>query len=564
MLILLDMEWIENRMHYFCPTQISAMRVDEKWNCIDRFDALVKPFDKSCQRWEHIAYSGASPEQFLMADAGTLVFLKLFRWLHEDDVLCWWGEQPALVFKNVIGNLLHRNVDHPMRVIYPAWEKEINDDHLKVGSPYRLALDRHIDVPRVEHSSANDVETIRALLNVTHISPDTIRGSFISPTATIKMQADFRRAREFSQNIISDPSQFKLFYDDKKKLLHKTGCPEADDVTDMQGFLTYKSCIQKGLMPCRCCRDEYWSENLRLSQEIIRKCRFNYIYDWKRPAFHRKTCVHARRILFMDLRGGIYYDNCIENGFQPCKWCKPSIKQQIDPPHIYQQQKHNDFRKDHYESEWTATRKLTRDEKVAMRRHAAAKKERMTFAGDKRTKTKTELRDEFILTQTGFAFWSAVGYQNFHLRNCVKLEHVSDLRGYARFRDAIRAGLTPCRECRPDPKYDIKISVPIYQRERQNESADVLDRLCNAQGFKHDYDEPYYYIETTVGKWRLDTSSHPVDVYHINLVWSPDQELYHKQHRLFLSLTDTFEYIRRHELSLIEKSKAADRNSKKD
>ena len=49
MLVLMDMEWIENRMHYFCPTQISAMRVDNRWNCIDRFDALIKPLDSSCK-----------------------------------------------------------------------------------------------------------------------------------------------------------------------------------------------------------------------------------------------------------------------------------------------------------------------------------------------------------------------------------------------------------------------------------------------------------------------------------------------------------------------------------
>ena len=80
--------------------------------------------------------------------------------------------------------------------------------------------------------------------------------------------------------------------------------------------------------------------------------------------------------------------------------------------------------------------------------------------------------------------------------------------------------------------------------------------LCDAQGYRHRFEAPDYYIETAVGKWRLDTRTHPVDVYHINLVTSPDAVLYHKQHRLFLSLADTLEYIRRHDSSLMEKTRA--------
>ena len=96
-------------------------------------------------------------------------------------------------------------------------------------------------------------------------------------------------------------------------------------------------------------------------------------------------------------------------------------------------------------------------------------------------------------------------YQTFHLRHCTKLGHLSELRGFARYKDAIRAGLFACKQCKPTPKNDIKVSVPIYHRERQDESVETLDRLCNTQGFRHYYEEPDYYIETAVGKWRLDT-----------------------------------------------------------
>lgn len=556
MLVLMDMEWIENRMHYFCPTQISAMRVDNRWNCIDRFDALIKPLDSSCKQWKHVTYSGAEPDAFLAASKGPLVFLNLYKWLNEDDVLCWWGEQPALVFQNVIGNLLHRNVDHLMRVVYPAWKTDTTDGHLKVGSPYRLARDRGIHVPAVEHSSANDVEAIRALLHGTCTAPSAVRASLISPTAKIMTQADFQKERKSKRIPAAGLSKFRLFYNTRKKLLHTAGCPDMGGMNDLQGFDTYKSCIQKGLKPCRCCRDEYWEENWRLSQKIIQKCKFNYINQWRGTLFHRTNCVHARRIPFMDLRGGIYYENCLENGLKPCGWCKPTIKQQIEPEHIYQQHPDKKGRQQQDDGAWVMTRKLTREEKVALHRHEAAQKERTALIKDKKPRTQIERQDEHTLTQTGYAFWAAVGYQTFHLRNCTRLDHISGLRGYARYHDAIRAGLTPCKLCKPTSKHDIRVSVPIYHKERQGESAETLDRLCDAQGYRHRFEAPDYYIETAVGKWRLDTRTHPVDVYHINLVTSPDAVLYHKQHRLFLSLADTFEYIRRHDSSLMEKIRA--------
>lgn len=93
MLVLMDMEWIENKRHFFCPTQISAMRVDDRWNCVGRFDALIKPFDSSCRQWDHIAYSGAEPEAFLSADQGPLVFINLYSFscalLHDAAHLLW-------------------------------------------------------------------------------------------------------------------------------------------------------------------------------------------------------------------------------------------------------------------------------------------------------------------------------------------------------------------------------------------------------------------------------------------------------------------------------------------
>lgn len=447
-----------------------------------------------------------------------------------------------------------------MRLVYPAWQKAISDEHLKVGSAYRLAKDRGIQVPEVEHSSMNDVEAIRALLQGTFTPATVIYSSYISPDAKIQKRPDYSKKKTLVGSTPSNQIVNSLIYDADKKLLHSKDCPKVKGITIGQGFDSYKSCIQKGFKPCKCCRDEYWHSNWILSQEIINKCNFNYVYAFHGTLFHRTSCVHARRILYSDLRGSVYYNNCLEKGLKPCGWCKPTIRQQVNPPHIYTQQPGTKQIKRTIGSTWLATRKLTKDEKIALKRHEAARKERERLINNHQQKTREELRDEHVLTQTGYAFWSAIGYQTFHLRKCAKLDHISGLRGYARYNDAIRAGLTPCRLCKPSSKYDIKVSVPIYQKERQGESAETLNRLCESEGYKHRYETPDYYIETPVGQWRLDTRTQPVDVYHINLVKSSGKQFYHKQHRLFLSLTDTFEYIRRHDSNLLAKASKSLKN----
>ena len=55
-----------------------------------------------------------------------------------------------------------------------------------------------------------------------------------------------------------------------------------------------------------------------------------------------------------------------------------------------------------------------------------------------------------------------------------------------------------------------------------------------------------------MGRWKIDTSTSPYVIYHINLVRTPDNEnYYHRQPRLFLSLLDAFLYIHRHDKNLM-------------
>lgn len=191
------------------------------------------------------------------------------------------------------------------------------------------------------------------------------------------------------------------------------------------------------------------------------------------------------------------------------------------------------------------TRRLTKAEKKAVRRHNEATGERAQVVGEL---SPEEKRDMLTLTNPGYAFWASKGYKTFHLRNCIKLKDLTDLRGFARYEDAVRAGYSPCKQCAPSPKSNLVVSVPIEQRVRKNEEPSLLDELCDKAGFKHSYSAPEYCIETPAGKWKLIFGTRPLDVFHLHLnEEQPVDEEYHKQHRLFLSLQDTFEYIKRHD-----------------
>ena len=168
--------------------------------------------------------------------------------------------------------------------------------------------------------------------------------------------------------------------------------------------------------------------------------------------------------------------------------------------------------------------------------------------------SETVKNDFYTLTQPRFSFFSAAGYLAFHKRSCPKLKGLSGITGFARYKDAVRAGHTPCKLCKPTQKLDISCPIPITNQRRNGESVRDLQALCQTQGYPWEREESFFCFSTPVGKWKVDLSSAPYIVYHINLVRTPgNYYCYHRQPRLFLSLADTFAYIKSHDQSLMDR-----------
>ena len=562
-MVIMDFEWIENSRHEVCPTQLSALRVDPQWAVVDRFNARIKPFNPFFYQWNHVAFSGGEPRDFLYGESVDDAFERFFDWLKDSDSLCWWIDEPASLFSKFAEMILKHKMEQDLYIASPIVKRLFINKEKATGSPYKLLQKLNVERPSPEHCSANDVEAIRLVFQHLNVDivwlyagyiPTPYNTNAINPTKPVHKSA--------------------YLYDPKRNLLHVPSCKRTEKAELLHGYDSLSSCIKHRYLPCACCKNEYWEESAKRVQAVLDHSEYNYVYEKGSKVFHRPSCVHVKRIPYMDILGCVRYDTAIRKGLRPCGFCKPAnlgIQENLSIRYIPKSTKkaHRKVElppKDYgnankEEAHWKTTRRLTMDERKALLRHEQAVKERRST--DYSSMTTEQRKDASVLTQPGFAFWAATGYSTFHVRKCVKLNHVSDLRGFARYQDAISAGLRPCKMCKPSNKDDLIVSVPFQQQARGKEDPSILTNLCERYGFQHLYKAPEYFIETPVGKWRLITNTVPVDVFHINLVKTPDNRTnYHKQHRLFLSLTDTFDYIRRHDHSLMDKQQMSEYNDK--
>lgn len=537
MYILMDMEWITMGTRV-CPTQISALKVDRYYHQIGRVDMLIKPFSTATEKWDNMAYNGYAPQSFLAAPTAPAAFNRVSSWINDDDTMIWWIRDQAVSFSMLHASLLKEKPRYAITYISPVVQKAFRSGGYKEKlSLYGAASRLNITSPGPEHCSKSDVDIIRAILASLSIDPESAH------------QLDARAAdRPIWQITKPVPKRIvpHAFYFDGK-LLHLGTCPQVTDDCKLYG--TLKECIKQKIKPCECVKKEYTTEWKNLNWTIIRNCNFRFVYKQSSAVFHTPDCPLAMRLRYSVIRGAAKYNTCIEHGKRPCKICNPTPDDE-NFDYVTGEKRTKERKKAIPPPQWN-TRKLTRQEKVAIRRQEVAAKERAALSTSLEGQ---EQHDQHTLTRSGYAFFAAVGYKNFHMPNCQRLARLSNIRGYARFDDAVRVGLTPCKLCKPSPKYDIIESVPIYQKKRADERTEDLDALCEQYGWVHSFSEGEYRIETPVGKWRLVVDTKPVDVYHINLVNSRGPG-YHKQHRLFLSLTDTVEYIKRHDDSLIDKQR---------
>lgn len=526
MYVLIDLEWVENNLQQRHPTQIACLRVDEKWHPADNFYTRIRPENSSFLDWTHVGYTGGTSKDFIDAPKRKEAIAALYRWLRPDDTICWWYDNCKSFFHNIAPNCTQKEV-----FLYYYIPTFLSQEPTARGNAYKVAKALGIAAPGKKNDARNDVEMIRRVLEYIQFPQSELENPPPNRPQTIVPTTD-----ELLKGL-------PYVIDLGAKKIHKNGCNLIPEKANLKGCTKLTRAIGHGYTSCSCCRTEYMTTKHYRNQRIIDRTEYCYLYTSNSSIFHRRGCKVM--LSASDIYGTIHYSRCISTGRRPCKICNPS------PSDETMEYWNRNSSKRAVNEPVKPIKHITGTEQRAINRQKQAQLERSVLE-KKPDLTKREKNDVYTLTQPRFAFWAAEGYRTFHLRNCRKISGLNGLEGFSQYQDAVRAGFRPCKFCKPSSKHDITISLPIYSRERSNESIGILVTMCVHNGFRYSVEGTEFTIETPVGIWKLHTDKAPYKLDHINLTVTPDNRAqFHRQPRLFLSMQDAITYIQRHDKTLI-------------
>ena len=524
MYVLIDVEWVENQKNDKSISQIAMTRVGENWDAIDSFYSRIAPKDHTFRIWHHVGYTGGTSEDFRLAPYGYEVFAKVRAWLRPDDILCWWYGNAKDWFGGLIPNLKNQHI--VLSNYVPAYLDGRAEGR---GNAYRIGENLGIPSPGKQHYAKADVEMMRLLLQKIDFPQP------IPPIAVFCEKASRAGALQMAYVAHVDTN-----------MIHKRECEHLPASGLLKGYNDLKKPIGKGYRPCQCVKHEFVAARRVRNQDIIDRTEYGYIYSPHSNVFHRRDCKIM--LSATNIMGSIYYHSCTSTGRRPCKICNPTF---LDATFQYMHFKKNaaSASSKHHASK-PHVEQLPQEERRAINRYNQALMERKALENN-HLLSKEEKADRYTLTTSSYAFFAAKGYRNFHLRNCKKLSSIPNLEGFALFEEATKAGYSPCKCCKPSSKHDIRVSLPIYTKRRDDETTEQLKKLCEDHGFTYSEESGLHYVETKVGLWRMNAAKTPYRLDHINLAMTPENRThFHKQPRLFLSLTDAFYYIKRHDEGL--------------
>ncbi len=527
MFVIADIEWAENRAYMTTPTQLSAVRVDNDWNVVDSFNSLIRPRDSSFHIWHHVSYNSGKASDFLGAESAFEVLTEFSQWCMADDVIVWWHKNSSDMFKKLNGIILKKFTFPNMIIANKYVYSFLPEEALRNGcSVYRIAQAVGLEPDmHSEHCAENDVLVLLSLLKKANSS----QKAYLKP---IKKKV----------NIQSSDTEKRYIYDKETGVLHGRSCPCIKGKTEgVKGYNKLDNVIKKKYKVCSCIADEYNKALAERNTKIIQSSEYNYIYLPSSDVFHKHSCktfLHS-----VDFYGTATYYGAIKTGRKPCKICNPTPNDKLR--FIPKTKKRKEIK------QFNISQMSKEDRKAINKQKLFAKVRKEKLQND--NLSEQERNDIYTLTKPHFAFWAGKGYGTFHLHSCPKLHGLSNLEGFQTYEEAFSAGYRPCKTCRPSKKQDIKISIPITNEIHFEEKVSDIEKMCIDADFDFSCDSTYIYIQTPTGKWKINSVAYPVKVWHINMIRNPSETDYHEQPRRFLSLTDIFKYIERHDESLLEK-----------
>ena len=261
MFVVLDMEWVEDAAGYRSLTQLYAARVDEGWNTVRSFDALVRPQRPQTAPWEHVAFNGYAPEEFCAAGAEGECVERFFRWLQPGDTLCCWQFET----KNTLEALFRRSFSGPFSVTVLCMNKKVRAIAERRGircfSLYQIAEAAGLPVPAPEHRSGNDVSVMQALFRALDLPQQAPQIQTAKPPLS-------RQAR--NEKIIA-ASSYTYLFSPASAVFHCRTCKQLLRVKNLLGTVYYETAAKKR-RPCKLCHPELQLHNDRPAKVRPAQC----------------------------------------------------------------------------------------------------------------------------------------------------------------------------------------------------------------------------------------------------------------------------------------------------
>lgn len=260
MYILLDIEWAEKWRKSFL-TQIAAIRVNENWEKQDSFSRLVSPPQPEKAKWQHVAFSGHDPADFLNAADEATVLASFREWLQEDDVLCFWHYEARMFFERLWKKHMPGSFSHRGKVAYHRVYYRLQNQQGEMKSLYDYAQELGIETPSQRHVAANDVVVMWELLN--HIYTDWHSFEEKVPkmpstnvaTQKKKPQSKKQKAKGNKNPSYDPPTEKYFFFTEESNVFHKKNCTRMPKIKEIQGSSYYGEVSMKR-RPCKICNPQ--------------------------------------------------------------------------------------------------------------------------------------------------------------------------------------------------------------------------------------------------------------------------------------------------------------------
>lgn len=255
-----------------------------------------------------MAFSGWTRDNFLNADSLYPALDAFEHWLQPEDILCWWHQEAYDLYTlfTKVAQIRDRapNVVFLSDYIYGflAGQKGA------AGSPYKICAARDIPTPEPAHCSTNDVLAIQALVQSIDFQQRNLQAppkKWVKDTTALKGSPVFPLLCDTSTQLLHHSdcellpdnrylpaytsfkapirkrykpcvcchdefldalwdrnqdsitrSEYNYVYSKQSKVFHTRNCSHVLLSFDIQGTVSYETCLKSGHRPCKHCKPE--------------------------------------------------------------------------------------------------------------------------------------------------------------------------------------------------------------------------------------------------------------------------------------------------------------------